>query len=160
MSRHHRADAEALATFVRRLRPPTGDAAWGQAQTVQAILASREPLSETAVALIRLAEDATVQSPSLLNQDGHWWYRAARGEQPAGQALRASNTCPEHPRQPMGECAECRNEAGRELTPDEIAQAAHAIRIGLPNYTPPPDRTAPLTRDMTTARERADQEQP
>ena len=59
MSRHQRADAEAIATFVRRLRPPTGDAAWGQAQTVKAILDSREPLSETAVSLIRLAEDQT-----------------------------------------------------------------------------------------------------
>src|SRR5689334_13424900 len=77
MSLIHRADAEALATFVRRLRPD-----WNQAGTVAAIQASRTAaLSEVAVALIRLAEDGSAKTPALLNTDGHWWFRAARNEQ-------------------------------------------------------------------------------
>ncbi len=80
MTRIQRADAEALATYVRRLRPPTGDLAWGQAQTVAAIQDCRGvPLMEVGIAISRLAGDLTVRSPSLLSQDGHWWYRAGAG---------------------------------------------------------------------------------
>lgn len=127
MSRHQRADAEALATFVRRLRPPTGDAAWGQAQTVQAILACREPMSETAVALIRLAEDQTVRTPTLLNQPGPWWHRASRDERPAGPNTRNLDRCPEHGN-PRRDCLDCRRENGPELTPEQIRANAAALR--------------------------------
>jgi len=124
MSRHQRADAEALATFVRRLRPPTGDAAWGQAQTVQAILACREPMSETAVALIRLAEDQTVRTPTLLNQPGPWWHRASRDERPAGPNTRNLDHCPIHPGHERRDCRPCRDDHGPTL--DDQARAAAA----------------------------------
>ena len=128
MTSHQRADAEALATFVRRLRPPTGAAAWGQAQTVKAILECREPMSETAVALIRLAEDQTVRTPALLNQSGPWWYRASRTETPAGPPTRNLDRCPEHPAHDRRDCLDCHRETGPELTPDEIRTNAQALR--------------------------------
>lgn len=152
-----RATAQAFAQAVNRLRP-TWDVPGIRAAIERASVTQRQASdSELLIAAIRLAENGQVNAPALLAEDGAWWDTVAPGNtRPAWVANRVA--CPEH-HQPLP-CRGCENEAGRELTPDEIAQAAHAIRLGLPNYTPPPDRTAPLTSDMTTARERADQEQP
>ena len=132
MTHINRGDAEALATFVRRLRPHAGEPGhWNQAGTVTAIQQCKAPLSETAIALIRLAEDTTVRSPSLLNSDGHWWHRAAKGEQPSEAATRYRQVmCPEHPQHPLGteNCPECQKDAGDRLTPEQIAANAARIR--------------------------------
>ena len=130
MTHIHRGDAEALATFVRRLRPAPGQPGhWNQAGTVTAIQACKAPLSETAIALIRLAEDTTIRSPSLLNSDGHWWHRAAKGEQPSEASARYRQVmCPEHPTQPAATCQPCADARGPELTPEQIAAEAERIR--------------------------------
>lgn len=121
-----RGDAEILATLVRRFRPRAGEPGhWNQAGTVKAIQDCKAPLSETAIALIRLACDPSVRTPALLNSDGHWWHRAAKGEQPSEAAARYRQVaCPEHPTQPAGACQPCTVARGPELTPEQIAAEA------------------------------------
>ena len=151
MTHISRADAEILATFVRRLRPPAGhEGHWNQAGTIAAIQACKAPLSETAIALIRMAEDMSVRTPALLNSDGHWWFRAARGEQATGPALRPSVTCPEHKTQPIGACEECAKAAGPELTPRQIAdRAAECRRLAKERM----DRAEQERRDLAARQE-------
>ena len=121
MTTPSRTDAEALATFTRRLRPD-----WNHAGIVAAILACRTAaLSETAVALIRMAEDGSVQTPGLLNTPGRWWFKAADQDRPAGEATRNRDRCPEHPDHDR---LECPRHDRTPAHPDTIAAALAAAR--------------------------------
>ena len=118
-----RVQAEALATFVRQLRPD-----WDHPGIVAAIgRCKREPLSEVAVALIRLAENGQAKTPALLPEPGRHWNRAAIDDRPAGPALRNLDLCPEHGN-PRRDCLDCRRDAGPDLTPEQIAANAAALR--------------------------------
>lgn len=113
-----RTDAEALATFVRRLRPD-----WNQAGTVHAISQCRDgALSEIAVALIRLAEDGSVKTPSLLTSPGRHWNRASRDETPAGPNLRHLDMCPDHPNVERTHCTQ-----HEPIATPEAIKAARAL---------------------------------
>ena len=118
-----RVQAEALATFVRQLRPD-----WDHPGIVAAIgRCKREPLSEVAVALIRLAENGQAKTPALLPEPGRHWNRAAIDDRPAGPALRNLDLCPEHGN-PRRDCLDCRRETGPDLTTEQIAANAQALR--------------------------------
>ena len=118
-----RVQAEALATFVRQLRPD-----WDHPGIVAAIgRCKREPLSEVAVALIRLAENGQAKTPALLPEPGRHWNRAAVDDRLAGPNLRNLDLCPEHGN-PRRDCLDCRRDAGPDLTPEQIAANAAALR--------------------------------
>ena len=118
-----RVSAEKLATFVRDLRPD-----WDHPGIVHAIgRCKREPLSEVAVALIRLAENGQAKTPALLPEPGRHWNRAAIDDRPAGPNLRNLDLCPDHGN-PRRDCLDCRRDAGPELTPEQIAANAAALR--------------------------------
>lgn len=118
-----RVQAEALATFVRQLRPD-----WDHPGIVHAIgRCQREPLSEIAVALIRLAENGQAKTPALLPEPGRHWKRAALDDTPAGPNTRNLDLCPDHGN-PRRDCLDCRRDAGPELTPEQIAANAAAMR--------------------------------
>lgn len=118
-----RVQAEALATFVRQLRPD-----WDHPGIVHAIgRCQREPLSEIAVALIRLAENGQAKTPALLPEPGRHWKRAALDDTPAGPNTRNLDLCPDHGN-PRRDCLDCHRDAGPELTPEQIAANAAAMR--------------------------------
>ena len=118
-----RVQAEALATFVRQMRPD-----WDHPGIVAAIgRCKREPLSEVAVALIRLAENGQAKTPALLPEPGRHWNRAAIDDRPAGPNTRNLDLCPDHGN-PRRDCLDCRRDAGPELTPEQIAANAAALR--------------------------------
>ena len=118
-----RVQAEALATFVRLIRKD-----WDHPGIVAAIgRCKREPLSEVAVALIRLAENGQAKTPALLPEPGRHWNRAAIDDRPAGPNTRNLDLCPDHGN-PRRDCLDCRRDAGPELTPEQIAANAAALR--------------------------------
>lgn len=115
-----RAQAEALATFVRQLRPD-----WDHPGIVHAIgRCHREALSEIAVALIRLAENGQAKTPALLPEPGRHWTRAALDDTPAGPNTRNLDHCPIHPGHERRDCRPCRDDHGPTL--DDQARAAAA----------------------------------
>ena len=123
MTQITRTDAEALATLIRRLRPD-----WGQSGCVEAIRrCSTGALSEIAVAFIRMAEDGSIHTPGLLHTPGRWWYRAAPGDQPAGEALRNHDHCPVHPAHDRRTCQPCETDRGPDITPEHLAELRHQI---------------------------------
>ena len=123
MSTTTRVQAEALATFVRLLRPD-----WDHPGIVHAIgRCQREAISETAVALIRLAENGQAKTPALLPEPGRHWKRAGLDDAPAGPNVRNLDRCPEHGN-PRTDCLDCRRETGPDLTPEQIAANAAALR--------------------------------
>ncbi|HOW00841.1 MAG TPA: hypothetical protein PLY19_05165 [Rhodoglobus sp.] len=118
-----RVQAEALATFVRLIRKD-----WDHPGIVAAIgRCKREPLSEVAVALIRLAENGQAKTPALLPEPGRHWKRAALDDTPAGPNTRNLDLCPDHGN-PRRDCLDCHRDAGPELTPEQIAANAAAMR--------------------------------
>ena len=118
-----RVQAEALATFVRLIRKD-----WDHPGIVAAIgRCKREPLSEVAVALIRLAENGQAKTPALLPEPGRHWTRAAIDDRPAGPNTRNLDLCPDHGN-PRRDCLDCRRDAGPDLTPEQIAANAQALR--------------------------------
>ena len=120
MSSTTRVQAEALATFVRQLRPD-----WDHPGIVHAIgRCQREPLSEIAVALIRLAENGQAKTPALLPEPGRHWTRAALDDTPAGPNTRNLDHCPIHPGHERRDCRPCRDDHGPTL--DDQARAAAA----------------------------------
>ena len=120
MSSTTRAQAEALATFVRQLRPD-----WDHPGIVHAIgRCHREALSEIAVALIRLAENGQAKTPALLPEPGRHWKRAALDDTPAGPNTRNLDHCPIHPGHERRDCRPCRDDHGPTL--DDQARAAAA----------------------------------
>ena len=137
-----RVQAEALATFVRQLRPD-----WDHPGIVHAIgRCHREALSEIAVALIRLAENGQAKTPALLPEPGRHWMRAAVGDAPAGPNLRNSIPCHVHPDQVMP-CPTCRHDAE---TSEPVAPGFVADLIAtLPR---PANRAAPRIPRPNTAR--------
>lgn len=137
-----RVSAEKLATFVRQLRPD-----WDHPGIVHAIgRCQREPLSEIAVALIRLAENGQAKTPALLPEPGRHWMRAAVGDTPAGPNLRNSIPCHVHPDQVMP-CPTCRHESE---TAEPVAPGFVADLIAtLPR---PANRAAPRIPRPDTAR--------
>ena len=115
-----RAQAEALATFVRLIRKD-----WDHPGIVAAIgRCKREPLSEVAVALIRLAENGQAKTPALLPEPGRHWKRAALDETAAGPNTRNLDHCPIHPGHERRDCRPCRDDHGPTL--DDQARAAAA----------------------------------
>ncbi len=123
MSSTTRVQAEALATFVRQLRPD-----WDHPGIVAAIgRCTREPLSEVAVALIRLAENGQAKTPALLPEPGRHWKRAGLDDAPAGPNTRNLDRCPDHGN-PRRDCLDCRRETGPDLTPEQITANAAALR--------------------------------
>jgi hypothetical protein len=120
MSSTTRVQAEALATFVRQLRPD-----WDHPGIVHAIgRCHREALSEIAVALIRLAENGQAKTPALLPEPGRHWTRAALDDTPAGPNTRNLDHCPIHPGHERRDCRPCRDDHGPTL--DDQARAAAA----------------------------------
>lgn len=120
MSSTTRVQAEALATFVRQLRPD-----WDHPGIVHAIgRCHREALSEIAVALIRLAENGQAKTPALLPEPGRHWTRAALDDTPAGPNTRNLDHCPIHPGHERRDCRPCRDDHGPTL--DDHARAAAA----------------------------------
>ena len=118
-----RAQAEALATFVRLIRKD-----WDHPGIVAAIgRCKREPLSEVAVALIRLAENGQAKTPALLPEPGRHWKRAGLDDAPAGPNIRNLDRCPDHGN-PRRDCLDCRRETGPDLTPEQIRANAAALR--------------------------------
>lgn len=143
-----RVQAEALATFVRQLRPD-----WDHPGIVAAIgRCKREPLSEVAVALIRLAENGQAKTPALLPEPGRHWKRAALDDTPAGPNTRNLDLCPEHGN-PRRDCLDCHRETGPELTPDEIRTNAQALRAQIAD-------TQRRVREMNAERRRLQGAQP
>ena len=123
-----RVQAEALATFVRHLRPD-----WDHPGIVHAIgRCQREAVSEIAVALIRLAENGQAKTPALLPEPGRHWKRAGLDDAPAGPNSRNLDRCHVHPGQDRRTCQPCADERGPELTPEQIAEQARALRADLP----------------------------
>jgi len=123
MTTVRRVEAEALATFVRLIRKD-----WDHPGIVAAIgRCKREPLSEVAVALIRLAENGQAKTPALLPEPGRHWNRAALDDRPAGPNTRNLDLCPDHGN-PRRDCLDCRRETGPDLTPEQIAANAAALR--------------------------------
>lgn len=115
-----RVQAEALATFVRLIRKD-----WDHPGIVHAIgRCKREPLSEIAVALIRLAENGQAKTPALLPEPGRHWKRAALDDTPAGPNTRNLDHCPIHPGHERRDCRPCRDDHGPTL--DDHARAAAA----------------------------------
>ena len=115
-----RAQAEALATFVRLIRKD-----WDHPGIVHAIgRCHREALSEIAVALIRLAENGQAKTPALLPEPGRHWTRAALDDTPAGPNTRNLDHCPIHPGHERRDCRPCRDDHGPTL--DDQARAAAA----------------------------------
>ena len=143
-----RVQAEALATFVRQLRPD-----WDHPGIVAAIgRCKREPLSEVAVALIRLAENGQAKTPALLPEPGRHWNRAAIDDRPAGPNLRNLDLCPEHGN-PRRDCLDCRRDAGPDLTPEQIAANAQALRAQIAD-------TQRRVRELNAERRRLQGSQP
>lgn len=143
-----RVQAEALATFVRLIRKD-----WDHPGIVAAIgRCKREPLSEVAVALIRLAENGQAKTPALLPEPGRHWTRAALDDRPAGPALRNLDLCPEHGN-PRRDCLDCRRDAGPELTPEQIAANAQAVRAQIAD-------TQRRVRELNAERRRLQEGQP
>ena len=143
-----RVSAEKLATFVRDLRPD-----WDHPGIVHAIgRCKREPLSEVAVALIRLAENGQAKTPALLPEPGRHWTRAALDDRPAGPNLRNLDLCPEHGN-PRPDCLDCRRDAGPDLTPEQITTTAQAIHAQIAD-------TQRRVREMNAERRRLQGAQP
>lgn len=116
-----RPQAEALATFITRVRPD-----WRHAGIVAAIeKVKHEAPTDVARALVNLAEDMTLKTPALLaGPGGHW--RKPDGTMPM---RRGDNDipCPEHPGH-VQPCEPCK--AGtRPPTPDELV----ALRAVIPD---------------------------
>ncbi len=122
-----RVEAEALATFVRQLRPD-----WDHPGIVAAIgRCKREPLSEIAVALIRLAENGRARTPALLPGHGRHWANASIDDGPAGPNLVRRDTCWTHPGQDRATCPDCATERGRPTTDAERAEYVAACWVVL-----------------------------
>ncbi len=134
------AEAQALATFARYIRPD-----WNQAGVVDAIGKCRNvALSEVAVALIRLAEDGSVKTPALLPTAGRHWARASRDETPTGPNLAHRDMCLEHPDTDRRECT--RHEAPTPMPPglrDQIRASVEHARLA-------------SRQDLNATRDRAD----
>ena len=143
-----RVQAEALATFVRQLRPD-----WDHPGIVAAIgRCKREPLSEVAVALIRLAENGQANTPGLLPEPGRHWNRAAIDDRPAGPNTRNLDLCPDHGN-PRRDCLDCRRETGPDLTTEQIAANAAAMRAQIAD-------TQRRVRELNAERRRLQGSQP
>jgi hypothetical protein len=119
MSRLTRTQAEALATFIVRMRDD-----WSHGGVMAAIeRANIVDGLDTARALVNLAADKTATTPALLVKPGPWW-RDPTGENMAPP--RNSMRCHDHPDQVMP-CATCRAELV-PATPEQIAGHMAAIR--------------------------------
>lgn len=110
--------AQALATFVTRIRPE-----WRHVGVMAAIERARDTadVHDLACALIRLAEDQTVLTPGLLPSPGPHWLKPDGAKAPR----RGDHTmrCPEHgDRLP---CQPCNTDI-RPPTPEELAAMREA----------------------------------
>ena len=101
----------------------TGCPEW-DAPGIRAALTGCEgsPGSVLAAALIA-AEDASLRAPSVAALRHHWPVNAL-SSMPRVPNL---DLCPDHGN-PRSDCGPCRRETGPELTPDEIAANAAALR--------------------------------
>lgn len=122
MSRLTRTQAEALATFIVRMRDD-----WSHGGVMAAIeRANIVDGLDTARALVNLAADKTATTPALLVKPGPWW-RDPTGENMAPP--RNSMPCHEHPGQswPCPECEATREPATPAVRAQAIADARAAI---------------------------------
>jgi hypothetical protein len=144
-----KAQAQALAAFVSRIRPD-----WDHPGIVAAISRARNLGSAAAVgaALCRLAENLELRTPAILADPGHHW----SGTTVASR--QAPVMCTDHPAQPRGRCTEC---AAIAAATDHAKGAALVKRALSTAPRPPAPRTpehfAPV-HDLDDARRRADQE--
>jgi hypothetical protein len=121
-----RPQAEALATFVNRMRPD-----WDHPGIVSALskAASLGGPLDVAHALLILAENRELKSPGMLHQQGKHWKRAD-GEN-TGPNISHNVRCPEHPIN-FHPCPLC---AAKKCPPDEEylkAKAELAARRPIP----------------------------
>ena len=129
MTRITRTQAEALASFVCRVRTD-----WRQVGTVENILKCEDawPL-DIAHALLNLAADATIKTPGLLAQDGPHWRSKAPADPPPPRPI----VCPTHHIQ-HSVSARCPSCAGDEKAhTEEFEPVSEPART----RTAPPDFT-------------------
>ena len=146
--------AQALATFVARIRPdwdhPGIMAALGKAANLGSPV-------QVARALVNLAENPDLRTPAILAQPGSHW-SAPNGER---VQIRGANDvhCPEHPSS-VHPCPQC---AAKRCTPDPVEHADYlaakeALR-GRQGPAPVEQRHKPTpTEELAIARARADKE--
>ena len=119
--------AVAFANAITRLRP-TWQTPGIRAAIERAAQANHAATpSEILIAAIRLAGTDNINTPALLAEPGPWWDNASTdNKRPAWITNRV--TCGVHPGQPLGDCEQCKADAGPELTPAQILEQADRIK--------------------------------
>lgn len=145
MNRITRPQAEALATFVARIRDD-----WDHPGIVAAIGNARElgTAADVAVALCRLAGNRELRTPATLHQPGSHWRDTAVA------ARLAPVNCPDHPAHLTRDCPECAALSDRA----DHAKGAAAARAAIKPPPKPNRPPEPPPRDLDAVRARADQE--
>ena len=139
-----RTQAEALATFIAKVRPD-----WDHPGIVAAISkaqAKATPL-QVARALVNLAENSDLRTPAMLAEKGQHW---RDGMEPTGPNASHDVRCPEHPTH-AHPCPDCATKRTPPL-PDYL-EAKKALTA---KTKPKAREPKPLTSDVTAARERID----
>ena len=126
----------------------TGCPEW-DAAGIRAMLTGSEgsPGSVLAAALIA-AEDASLSKPSPAALRNHWPVNAPSSPPRVPQL----DLCPEHGN-PRRDCLDCRRDAGPDLTPEQIAANAQALRAQIAD-------TQRRVRELNAERRRLQGSQP
>ena len=82
---------------------------------------------EVASAAFALAARADMKTPVLLPERGSWWNK---GDGMTGPRVRHTQKCPEHPEHDMP------HDHGGDMTPEQIAEAARAVRAAIKHTRP------------------------
>lgn len=151
-----RVQAEALGVLATRLRPD-----WDHPGVMAAIERARDTADalDLCRALLNLAGNPALTSPGMLPKPGRHWTRADGAPTPR----RGDHTmhCPDHPDQPQP-CPQ-RHYTGPDLTTEEVAANAAALREELRTHRPRDTRTpgvtpTPADERLEAARARVDRE--
>lgn len=122
-----RVTAEKFALAINAIRPSWDPPGIRSAFERASIAFRNASDSELLRAAINLAENGQVNTPALLADVGPWWDTAGPANtRPSWVAHRVA--CGVHPGQPLGDCEQCKADAGPELTPKQIAAEAKRIR--------------------------------